>query len=95
MEDLPERQIEVSESEIRTHFKLLTGRPITDRTVSVVKGLAKIGQWHIIEALKLALMPVRVGNYYLIKAEVLDELFTKLDKQGIPNHITEVSEIKK
>jgi hypothetical protein len=28
-------------------------------------------------------MPLRVGNYYLIKAEVLDEIFKKLDENSI------------
>jgi hypothetical protein len=87
--------LELSEEEIRSQFKFLTMRPITNRTISVAKCIAKIAQWHLVELLKLGLMPVRVGNYYLVKAEVLDELFSKLDKQGIPPHTTEVSEVKK
>ena len=88
-------QIEMSEEEIRSQFKILTLRPITSRTVSVAKCIAKVAQWHLVEILKLGLMPVRVGNYYLVKAEVVDELFSKLDKQGIPPHITEVSDVPK
>ena len=75
--------LEVSEDEIKENFKLLTSRPITQRTKSVWKCIAKIAQWHIIEVLKLGLMPMRVGNYYLIKAEVLEKLFKQLDKNSI------------
>jgi hypothetical protein len=75
--------IEVSDNEIREHFKMLTLRPITQQSLSVGKSIAKIAQWHIIEILKLGLMPVRVGNYYLMKADVLDKLFKELDKSSI------------
>jgi hypothetical protein len=75
--------LEVSEDEIKENFKLLTNRPITQRTISVGKCIAKIAQWHIIEVLKLGLMPMRVGNYYLIKADVLEKLFKQLDKNSI------------
>jgi hypothetical protein len=33
--------------------------------------------------LKLGLMPLRVGNYYLMKADVLDQMFKQLDKHSI------------
>ncbi len=75
--------LDVSEEEIKENFKLLTSRPITQRTLSVGKCIAKIAQWHVIEMLKLGLLPLRVGNYYLIKADVLDEMFKKLDKNAI------------
>ncbi len=75
--------LDVSEDEIKENFRLLTQRPISQRTVSVGKCIAKIAQWHVIEALKLGLMPLRVGNYSLIKADVLDEMFKKLDKNAI------------
>ena len=75
--------LDISEDEIRENFRLLTQRPITRRTLSVGKCIANIAQWHVIELLKLGLMPLRVGNYYMIKAEVLDELFQKLDKNTI------------
>ena len=79
------KNIEVSDEEIREHFKMLTLRPITSRTVSVAKCIVKVAQWHIIETLKLGLMPMRVGNFYLIKADVLDKLFKELDKNSIEN----------
>lgn len=79
------RNIEISENEIREHFKMLTLRPITQRTLSVGKCIAKVAQWHIIEVLKLSLMPIRVGNYYLMKADVLDKLFKELDKNSMEN----------
>jgi hypothetical protein len=77
------KNIEVSDEEIREHFKMLTLRPITNRTLSVAKCIVKVAQWHLIEALKLGLMPMRVGNYYLIKADVLEKLFKELDKNSI------------
>ena len=77
--------IEVSDYEIREHFKLLTLRPITKQSLSVGKSIAKIAQWHIFEVLKLGLMPVRVGNYYLMKADILDKVFKELDKGSIEN----------
>jgi hypothetical protein len=76
-------RLEVTEDEIVETFKLLTGRPITQRTISVGKCIAKIAQWNIIAVLKLGLLPLRVGNYYLIKADVLDEMFNQLDKNSI------------
>jgi hypothetical protein len=79
------KNIEVSDTEIRDNFKMLTLRPITARTLSVGKCIAKVAQWHIIEVLKLGLMPMRVGNYYLVKADVLDKLFKELDKNSIEN----------
>ncbi len=75
--------IDVSDDEIKENFRLLTNRPISQRTVSVGKCIAKIAQWHIVEMLKLGLLPLRVGNYYLVKADVVDELFKKLDKNAI------------
>ena len=79
------KDIEISDNEIREHFKMLTLRPITQRTLSVGKCIAKVAQWHIIEVLKLSLMPIRVGNYYLMKADVLDKLFNELDKNSMEN----------
>ncbi len=79
------KNIEISDHEIRENFKMITLRPITRRTLSVGKCIAKVAQWHIIEVLKLGLMPVRVGNYYLIKADVLDKLFKELDKNSMEN----------
>ncbi len=83
MEKYESPSMEVTEDEIRQNFLLLTNRPISRRTISVGKCIANIAQWHIIEMLKLGLMPLRVGNYYLIKAEILDEMFKKLDKNSI------------
>jgi hypothetical protein len=83
MENDHKLELDISEDEIKENFKLLTQRPISERTLSVGKCIAKIAQWHVIEAIKLGLMPLRVGNYYLIKADVLDNLFDKLDKNTI------------
>jgi hypothetical protein len=83
MEDDGLESLDVTEDEIRANFMILTHRPITRRTLSVGKCIAHIAQWHIIEVLKLGLMPLRVGNYYLIKADVLDQLFRQLDKNSI------------
>jgi hypothetical protein len=83
LENVEKLALDVSEDEIKAHFKLLTQRPISERTISVGKCIAKIAQWHVIEAIKLGLMPLRVGNYYLIKADVLDGLFDKLDNNAI------------
>jgi hypothetical protein len=83
MEKDQSMSLDVSEDEIKENFRLLTNRPISQRTVSVGKCIAKIAQWHIVEMLKLGLLPLRVGNYYLVKADVVDELFKKLDKNTI------------
>jgi hypothetical protein len=77
------KSMEISDDEIRENFKMVTLRPITEQTLSVGKCIAKVAQWHVIEAIKLGLMPVRVGNYYLMKADVLDKLFKELDKNSI------------
>ncbi len=82
------KSLEVSEDEIKEYFKMVTLRPVTRRTLSVGKCIAKVAQWHIIEILKLGLMPMRVGNYYLMKAEVLDKLFQELDKNSMENNTT-------
>jgi hypothetical protein len=83
MSEAKDLSLEVSDDEIREHFKLLTGRPITHRSVSVGKCIGRIAQWHMVEILKLGLLPLRVGNFYLIKADVIDELFQQLDKNSI------------
>lgn len=70
--------IDISEDEIRQNFMLLTNRPISQRTVSVGKCIAKTAQSHIIELLKLGIVPLKVGNCYLIKTEILDELFRQM-----------------
>ncbi len=75
--------LDVTDEEIVETFRLLTGRPITKRTISVGKCIGRIAQWNIIAALKLGLLPLRVGNYYLIKADLLDDVFKKLDKHSI------------
>jgi hypothetical protein len=72
------KSLEVSEDEIKENFKMLTLRPITKRTLGVGKCIVKVAQWHVVEAIKLGLMPVRVGNYYLIKADMLNKLFKEL-----------------
>ena len=77
------KDFEVSDNEIKEHFKMLTLRPITKQTLNVGKYIAKVAQWHIVEVLKLGLMPVRVGNYYMVKADVLDKLFKELDKNSM------------
>jgi hypothetical protein len=81
-------RIFVTEDEIKEHFRLITSRPITRQTISASKCVARIAQWHIVEFLKAGLMPLRVGNYYLIKADVLEELFQMLDKNSI-EHVLE------
>jgi hypothetical protein len=78
-----EPPLEVTDDEIKENFKLLTQRPITQRTISVGKCIAHVAQWHVIEAVKFGLLPLRVGNYYLIKTEALDKLFAQLDKRSI------------
>jgi hypothetical protein len=83
MEQEETTRLEITDEEIVDTFRLLTSRPVTHRTISVGKCIAKIAQWNIIEALKLGLLPLRVGNYYLIKADLLDEIFEKLDKNSI------------
>jgi hypothetical protein len=64
-------------------LKALLQRPISQRTISIVRFIAIIAQWHIIQIFKLGLMPLRVGNYYLIKANILDRVFNKLNENSI------------
>lgn len=68
---------DVSEAEIRDNFRLLTQRPITRRTVSVGKSIARIAQQHVIEILRPNIINWPTGDYYLIKAEILDQLLQK------------------
>lgn len=83
MENEEVARLEVSDDKIKEMFKLITSRPITQQSISVGKSIGKIAQWHIIEAIKLGLLPLRVGNYYLMKADVLDQMFKELDKHSI------------
>jgi hypothetical protein len=62
--------------------ELIEARHPTRAVFSVGKFVLNIAKWHFIELLKLALMPLRAGNYYLIKAEALNELFKELDKKS-------------
>jgi hypothetical protein len=59
--------------------ELVESRPVI---LSLGKCIANIAKWHVVELLKVALMPLRACNYYLIKAEVLYELFRELDKKS-------------
>ena len=67
----------------RENFKPVTQRLVIRRALSLGKCIANIIQWHIIQLLKVGLMPLRVSNYYLMKAKVLDELFRTLDRNAI------------
>jgi hypothetical protein len=62
--------------------ELIEARPIAKRTLSLGKCITNIAKWHAIELLKVVLMPLRAGNYYLIRAEELNELFKKLDRNS-------------
>ena len=68
------------------NFDPVTQQPIAECTFSIGKCIANIAQWHVIELLKVATMPLRVGNYYLIKAQALNEIFRKLDKKSIEQY---------
>ena len=71
--------------EYRTNDKLkvLIQSPISQHIISIIRCIAIIAQWHIIQIFKLGLMPLRVSNYYLIKANILDSLFNKLNENSI------------
>ena len=71
--------------ENRTNDKLkaLLQRPISQRAILIVRCIAIIAKWHIVQIFKLGLMPLRVSNYYLIKANILDSLFNKLNENSI------------
>ena len=64
-------------------LKVLMQSPISQRIISIIRCIAIIAQWHIIQIFKLGLMPLRVSNYYLIKANILDSLFNKLNENSI------------
>jgi hypothetical protein len=68
------------------NFELVTQRPVTQDNLSVGNYITNIAQWYFIELLKVGLMPLRVSNYYLIKAEVLRELFHKLDQNSFDQY---------
>jgi len=76
-------KLEVSEYEIKEKFRLLTGRPVCRRTISVGKCIAKIAQWNIIKVVKSGLVPQKMGNYYLIQSDILDKLFKELDENSM------------
>ena len=63
-------------------LKALLQRPISQRTISITSCIAIIAKWHMIQIFKLALMPLRVSNYYLIKANILGSLFNKLNENS-------------
>jgi hypothetical protein len=62
--------------------ELIEARHVMQGTLSLGKCIVNIVKWHIVEILRLVLMPLRAGNYYLMKAEVLYELFKELDKKS-------------
>jgi hypothetical protein len=64
-------------------LKALRKSPISQHTISIIRFIAIIAQWHIIQIFKLGLLPLRVSNYYLIKAKILDSLFDKLNENSI------------
>jgi hypothetical protein len=76
--------LDIPEEEIRLNFRLLTGRPISERSVSVGKCIAKTAQRRVVDLLKSGLIPLRENsNYYLIEAEVVNELLKKLGMGAI------------
>ncbi len=78
-ENLPSFNINITEEEIKENFRLLTNRPISQRTIYVGKRIAKTAQWRIIETLRSGLISSRVGNYYLVDADIVDELLKELE----------------
>jgi hypothetical protein len=76
----------ITEDEIKDNFRLLTNRPITPRTLYVGKRIAKTAQWRIIETLRAGLVSSRVGNYYLVDADIVDELLKELENANFEHH---------
>lgn len=64
-------------------LKVLMQSPASQRTISISRCIGIIAKWHIIQLFKLGLMPLRVSNYYWIKANILDSLFNKLNENSI------------
>lgn len=64
-------------------LKVLMQSPASQRTISISRCIGIIAKWHIIQLFKLGLMPLRVSNYYWIKAKILDYLFNKLYENSI------------
>jgi hypothetical protein len=64
-------------------LRVLMQSPASQHIISISKGIGIIAKWHIIQLFKLGLMPLRVSNYYLIKANILDNLFNKLNENSI------------
>ena len=62
--------------------ELIEPRHLTHGTLSLGKCIVNIIKWYAVEILRLILMPLRAGNYYLMKAEALDELFKALDRKS-------------
>lgn len=62
--------------------ELIEARHVRPCALSLGKCIVNIVKWHVVELLRLVLMPLRAGNYYLMKDEVLYELFKKLDKKS-------------
>ena len=62
--------------------ELIKARHVTQGALSLGKCIVNIVKWHVVELLRLVLMPLRAGNYYLMKDEVLYGLFKKLDKKS-------------
>jgi len=54
--------------------ELLEARQVTQDSLSLGKCIVNIVKWFVVELLRLVLMPLRAGNYYLMKSEVLYEL---------------------
>jgi hypothetical protein len=65
------------------NFEVVTQRTVTQDNLSIGNCITNVVQWYVIELLKVGLMPLRVSNYYLIKAKVLHQLFRKLDQNSI------------
>ncbi len=77
--------LDLSEDEIKEQFKQLNGRPVCRRTISVGKCIGKTAQRQFIKTLKSGLIPVKVGSYYVIKAEVLESMLKNLDENNSEN----------
>ena len=91
-ERIQEIELELSEIKIKELFQLITLRKITKHTLLVGKAIAKSSQQHLITVIKEGMLPVRTGDCYLIKADVLDSIFRKLSAGDIPD-IKEVKDL--
>jgi hypothetical protein len=76
-------KLKVTEDQIKDTLRLMARRPVNKRTIPMGTCRANTAQRNVISVTKLRPLPLRIGNYYFIKADLLDYMIKHFDKHPV------------